>query len=102
MDKAEQFIKDYTNHCSNELCAVEDRYGKKVISYHEWLTPEQALAAVEIAKEGVTEALRMEYEKGRADVIAKACQFLHDYQEYPDHDISLTQLMEAFKEAIKD
>ena len=44
------------------------------------------------------EALRTEYEKGRADVIAKACQFLHDYQEYPDHDISPTQLMEAFKD----
>ena len=51
MDKVRQFIKDYTRGCSNELCAVEDRYGKKVISYHEWLTPEQALAAVEIARE---------------------------------------------------
>ena len=47
----EEFIKDYTNHCSNELCAVEDRYGKKVLSYREWLTPEQALRAVELARE---------------------------------------------------
>jgi hypothetical protein len=47
--------------------------------------------------EPTIEALRMEYEKGRADVIAKACQFLDDYQEYPDHDISPTQLMEAFR-----
>ena len=61
MSKAEQFIKDYTRHCSNELCAVEDRYGKKVISYHEWLTPEQALRAVEIA---------------RNEVIDKACEWL--------------------------
>lgn len=51
MSKAEQFIKDYTNHCSNELCAVEDKFGKKVISYREWLTPDQALRAVEIARE---------------------------------------------------
>lgn len=43
------------------------------------------------------EALRTEYEKGRADVIAKACQFLHDYQEYPDHDIATDKLVEAFK-----
>ena len=53
--KAEQFIKDYTRYCSNELCAVEDRYGKKVVSYREWLTPEQALRAVEIAREEMIE-----------------------------------------------
>ena len=47
----EEFIKEYTNNCSNELCAVEDRYGKKVLSYREWLTPEQALRAVELARE---------------------------------------------------
>ena len=57
--KAEQFIKDCTRGCSNELCAVEDRYGKKVISYHEWLTPEQALAAVEIAKEELIDTIEV-------------------------------------------
>lgn len=51
MSKAEKFIQDYTRNCSNELCAVEDRFGKKVISYHEWLTPDQARSAVEIARE---------------------------------------------------
>ena len=56
--KAEQFIKDYTRRCSNELCAVEDKYGKKVISYHEWLTPDQALSAVEIAREEVIDKAR--------------------------------------------
>lgn len=61
--KAEQFIKDYTKTCSNELCAVEDRYGKKVISYHEWLTPEQALSAVQIA---------------RSEAIEEACQYIKD------------------------
>ena len=66
MSKARQFIKDYTRSCSNELCAIEDRYGKKVISYHEWLTPEQALAAVEIARE---------------EVIDKACKWLQGFME---------------------
>ena len=47
---AEQFIKDYTRTCSNELIAVEDIHGKKVISYHDWLTPEQALRAVELGR----------------------------------------------------
>jgi len=47
---AEQFIKDYTRTDSNELIAIEDIHGKKVISYHEWLTPEQALRAVELGR----------------------------------------------------
>ena len=47
---AEQFIKDYTRADSNELISIEDIHGKKVISYHEWLTPEQALRAVELGR----------------------------------------------------
>ena len=47
---AEQFIKDYTRTDSNELIAIEDIHGKKVISYHEWLAPEQALRAVELGR----------------------------------------------------
>ena len=49
MAKAEQFIKDYTNYCSNELAYEED--GKPM--YHPWLTPDQALKAVEIAREDI-------------------------------------------------
>ena len=49
--KIEKYISDCTRNCSNELCSVEDRYGKTIISYREWLTPDQALRAVEIAKE---------------------------------------------------
>ena len=47
---AEQFIKDYTRTDSNEFIAIEDIHGKKVISYHEWLAPEQALRAVELGR----------------------------------------------------
>ena len=61
--KAEEFIKDCTRCCSNELCAVEDRFGKKVISYHPWLTPEQARSAVEIAREE-----ELEYVKYQLDL----------------------------------
>ena len=50
MSKAEKFISDCTRNCSNELIAVESRAGKEVISYHEWLTPDQARKAVEIAR----------------------------------------------------
>lgn len=76
MSKAKQFIKDYTSGCSNELTDGV---------YHEWLTPEQALAAVEIAKE---------------EVIEKACSWLRDYQEYPAHDIDTDKLIKAFKEYV--
>ena len=58
MSSAEKFIEDYTMNCSNELCAVEDRFGKKVISYHEWLTPDQARSAVEIAREELIDKVK--------------------------------------------
>lgn len=47
MSRARQFIKDYTRGCSNETTSI----GSFDHTYHEWLTPEQALAAVEIARE---------------------------------------------------
>lgn len=75
MSKAEKFIQDCTRNCSNELCAVEDRFGKKVISYHEWLSPDQARRAVEIARE---------------EIIEKACDYLSGLIELlNDHDLGL-------------
>ena len=38
----EEYIKAYTRGCSNELVGG---------GYHEWLTPENALAAVELARD---------------------------------------------------
>ena len=55
MSRAEKFIEDCTRNCSNELIAVESRAGKEVVSYYEWLTPDQARRAVEIAREEVIE-----------------------------------------------
>ena len=51
MTKVEKYIHDYTRACSNELVAIEDANGKKVVSYREWLTPENAFSVAEIAKE---------------------------------------------------
>ena len=62
MDKVRQFIKDYTRNCSNELC-YEEGIGKL---YEPWLTPDQAMAAVEIARE---------------EVINKACEWLKSYRQ---------------------
>lgn len=58
MSKAKQFIKDYTSGYSNELTDGV---------YHEWLTPEQALAAVEITRE---------------EVINNACEWLREHKDY--------------------
>lgn len=44
INSAKQFIKDCTKTCSNEMVAKEP-------CFHEWVTPEQALKAIEIAKE---------------------------------------------------
>lgn len=87
MSKVRQFIKDCTSGCSNELCAVEDRYGKKVISYHEWLTPEQALAAVEIAKE---------------ELIDKACEYLEPIlTEYAGFYVGW-DILQLFRKAMEE
>ena len=62
---AEEYIKAYTRGHSNELV-----YG----GYHEWLTPENALAAVELAREElvkVVEQLKTQAEK-RYDEIGKS------------------------------
>lgn len=45
---AEEYIKAYTRGCSNELVGG---------GYHEWLTPENALAAVELAREEMKEQM---------------------------------------------
>ena len=43
MSKAEEFIKEYTKNCSNVSLHIGE--------YYEWLTPDQARRAVEIARE---------------------------------------------------
>ena len=55
MSKAEKFISDCTRNCSNEM-TFEDGSGSH--NYAPWLTPDQALRAVEIAREEMIEKLR--------------------------------------------
>ena len=60
--KAEQFIKDYTKNCSNR-CSTIEQYEKRGDEFHPWLTPNQALSAVKIARE---------------EAIEEACQYIKD------------------------
>ena len=95
MSKAEKFISDCTRNCSNELIAVESRAGKEVISYHEWLTPEQALKAVEIAREEIYEWLKENASK----------YIINTTPSYPDADFSAIiggSCWEDLKQAMKD
>ena len=65
---AEEYIKAYTRGNSNELV-----HG----GYHEWLTPENALAAVELAREEIYNKLfrislssnAMDYVKGVGELM---------------------------------
>jgi len=65
--KAEKFIKECTRSCSNELVSCESIMGTEVISYSDWLTPEQALRAVEIAKEEAIQELMADAKSGVGD-----------------------------------
>jgi len=57
MSMAKKFIEDYTRNCSNELDSFQTKTGAWVDTYHEWLTPEDARKAVEIAREEIYEWL---------------------------------------------
>lgn len=48
-EKAKQYIKDYTRNCSNTLSDPTQ------VSYNPWLTPDHALAVMEITKEDTIE-----------------------------------------------
>ena len=92
MSKAEKFIQNCTRKDSNELCAVEDRFGKKVISYHEWLTPDQTKKAVEIAREEMMEDVTV---------------FLEGAHEYTDNKVLQRQydnegLIRDFREFVRN
>ena len=90
MSKAEKFIEDCTRNCSNELISVESRAGKEVISYNDWLTPDQARKAVEIARE---------------EMIEKACEYIDGLIEILNdkgHGLKKERIIGGLKEAIKD
>lgn len=61
MNKAEKYIQDYTRNCSNEYLtdSKSDGLGGYISrrKFTPWLTPDQALKAVEIAREEIYEWL---------------------------------------------
>ena len=90
MSRAEKFISDCTRTCSNELIAVESRAGKEVVSYHEWLTPDQARSAVEIEKEEMIEKF--------CEWVKKNVTYIHPRKGTEECVINLGKLKEAMRD----
>ena len=70
MSKAEKFIEDYTRKGSNEILSpypqiindVRKIGGESAKEFSPWLTPNQALSAVEIAREEELEYIKYQLE----------------------------------------
>ena len=90
MSKAEKFISDYTRNCSNELGAIESIEGTRVISYHEWLTPDQARSAVEIAREEMIDKF--------CEWVKKNVTYIHPRKGTEECVINLGKLKEAMRD----
>ena len=63
MKKAGDFIIDYTKRCSNEIESGGWNNGELSPIYQPWITPDDALRAVEIAKEEAEEHFKEKYKE---------------------------------------
>lgn len=89
MSKAEKFIKGCTRNCSNEV-AYSGMIEGSEFRYHEWLTPDHARRAVEIARE---------------ETVEEVCELLkNNIAEYilPNKGLDLDWFIEDLKRAMKD
>lgn len=92
MSKAEKFISEHTRNCSNAV-AYSGMIEGSEFRHHEWLTPDQARRAVEIAME---------------EMIEKAQDWIADTFKYDgaedfnggDNDV-MSMLLDDFTEYIK-
>ena len=106
MNKAENFIQDYTMNCSNENGGWND--GDYVQIYQPWLTPDQARKAVEIAREEVIEKV-CNYIRERIDIPQKVdCSesgepFAVSYIDYAEKRLEMAnKIIEDLKQAIRN
>lgn len=61
--KAEQFIQDHTRNCCNEIGYCHNKTRNHNHVFYNWLTPDHARMAVQIARE---------------EAIEEACQYIKD------------------------
>lgn len=88
MNKAEKYIKDYTRKCSNKSAPVY-KDGKTIKPiYTPWLTPDDALSAVEIAKE---------------EMIEKVCEYIASSMRCAGYTLQTkSKFIKDLKQAMKD
>ena len=82
MNKAEEFIQNYTRNCSNEIIGGGWNNGEFVHIFKPWLTPDEARRAVEIAKE---------------EIIEKVCMYLNEHRNGVIDDEYIINLNKAMK-----
>ena len=90
MSKAEKFIQEHTRNCSN------DWYDDLSHGYEPWLTPDQALKAVEIAREEIIKKVILH--------IIHNTRTVH-YNNYDTREFnksSLDYIINDLKQAMKD
>jgi hypothetical protein len=75
--RVEEYIKDYTRGFSNELV-----YG----GYHEWLTPENAIRAAEIAEEDCRKQIRTYSRKDIQNILSIAEDVRKDWLDHTPWD----------------
>ena len=103
MSRAEKFIQEYTNHCSNII--INNTQFGGVEETQPWLTPDQARRAVELARE---EMLENEHEKswrldeklwkGIKDIEEASYQYMYDASNDWTYDIpTWNDVQDAFK-----
>ena len=90
MSKAEKFIQDYTRNCSNEIGYCHNKTRNHNHVFYNWLTPDQARRAVEIAREEIYEWL-----KKYADTYTW-------YNEFIGESGMTNDFIDDLKQAIKD
>lgn len=97
MSKAEKFISEHIRNCSN-VVAYSGMIEGSEFRYHEWLTPDQARRAVEIAREEIVEKVTNYLNSKLYDWV----QISHfGRREYPD-TIMKRDFIYDLKQAMKD
>ena len=97
MSKAEKFIQDYTRNCSNEILFpypqiindVRRIGGEQAKEFTPWLTPDEALRAVEIAKEEVRQEILKKAESLLVGIDANGLSCVHIEGVLPDEIVKI-------------
>ena len=89
MSKAKKFIDDCTRNCSNVVAYSGIIEGSE-LRYHEWLTPDQALKAVEITREEMIDKF--------CEWVKNNVTYIHPRKGTEECVINLSKLKEAMKD----